>query len=152
MDPLYIKFDQSPPIMCFDKIEQFFSEKKCDTIFYMVTFLAFIFYCMGVGVAVGFSVATHPGYNFTTGCPIDLPDCPVECSNNACDQIVKMKCYSGNIGDCYYWGLLGMIVIPVVFLCIATLIYQIYIISTNAYNYCTGYKITNDIDVNIDNV
>lgn len=56
-----------------------------------------IVYFIGVGLSLGFYMADHPGYNFTSGCP----DGRAECGNNE-----KMGCYLNNLDSCYILGIL----------------------------------------------
>lgn len=76
--------------------------ERCKRIAYIIIIIigSIVLYFSCVFATFAFVIARHPDNDRTTGCPIDLPDCP--------DQ-KKMQCYFDNMRFCYGMGVLTTI-------------------------------------------
>lgn len=99
-----------------------------------------VFYFPSVGEVYIYQVITHPNYNLTTGCPINMSDCPTLCdnrkdyqNNSECLTYVKMLCYDNNIGPCFSYGILLMWANIIVFGCLICCVY-------NGYSYVSTHN------------
>lgn len=92
----------------------------CKAILVIITAIPIISLLYYIGVNITFSIikSNYPGYNITTGCPLDIPKC-------AKDQ--HMSCYEENMTGCYIFGIITVVILITILVFIVVLAVLLYI-------------------------